>query len=720
MIGKRFVYAVLAAFVAGILALVFIQYNSSSNIFDLVRGNEKMVAEFNVANELKRVEHHLNLLERKIDTALAARQVPSMDAVAVDLSAVRSGMETLQLIRDDPHTEIYVDELQSMIEQAIFLNNRILDSFYHKGPQAAARLADSGQRRQLMDSIHNIRHKIETSRQQLVIQIIASADRSGRRALRWGVALFALIIASSIGLFWFILSRLRRQQDLLNQLNTSQEELKQAVAVKEKFLANMSHEIRTPLNAILGFSQLLQKQPADAVSREYVQAIDKAAANLLTIINDVLDLSKIEAGMMRIEKIVFKPRELLADLESIFREKAHEKSIDFLVDVTPAVPEKLLGDPARLSQVLINLLGNAFKFTDRGTISLTVTPDWSAPEGFCLRFDVKDSGIGIRREDIDDIFERFGQVGASVGARGGTGLGLSIVQELVRLQKGRVSVESEWGAGSCFSVVLPYLVVPAPASIASNAFQPLPSGDQPLPDLSHLRVLVVEDNQLNRTLLTRMLEQWQIRVECVADGESAIRVLGERSCDLVLLDIQLPGMDGYDTVAAIRKLWGRELPVIAMTAHVFAGEKEKCLAAGMNGYLSKPILEEELLETIREFGGINHFSVIDLRYMHSVSAGDREYEAEVSRQFLELVPQELTELEASWKTGDVKRARQVAHQLKTSISVMGLNLQLNPFLDAIEYQQLNDREFAAVFSQLSGKIHQALQEASSYLSVLET
>ncbi len=384
-------------------------------------------------------------------------------------------------------------------------------------------------------------------------------------------------------------------------------ELKQARAVAESasrtksdFLASMSHEIRTPMNAIIGIADLLAKTPLSPEQNKYVQIFRRAGDNLLHLIDDILDLSKVESLQLELERTGFSLNDLLEKVTEMVAVRAHEKGLALVCNIAPKVPTDLVGDPTRLRQVLLNLLGNAIKFTESGEVALRVAPDAGSSVPGALRFTISDTGIGIAGEKLGAVFERFTQTDSSTTRRyGGSGLGLTISKRLVELMGGRIWVESQVGKGSVFS-----FAVPLEIRARTRRRTAVPVGTGPEPALPALHILLVEDSPDNRTITVAYLKDTPYRVDIAENGAIACGKFTAGHYDLVLMDRQMPVMDGLTATRAIRE-WEQAnrrspTPIVALTAAALKGDQEQCMAAGCTAYLTKPIKQEVLLQAIKE------------------------------------------------------------------------------------------------------------------------
>ncbi|WP_051052917.1 PAS domain-containing hybrid sensor histidine kinase/response regulator [Fulvivirga imtechensis] len=388
----------------------------------------------------------------------------------------------------------------------------------------------------------------------------------------------------------------RRVKERTAELTKAKYEAENASREKDKFLANMSHEIRTPMNAIIGMAQLLKDTPLTEHQTKYVNSINFASDTLLSLINDILDFSKIEAGMIDFEDRTFSLENLVNEVLEITSYRCQNSKVQLEKQVDSKVPTSVSGDKYRLNQILLNLLSNAVKFTPHGKIELKIGIEQESKDEIHLNFTVKDTGIGIPGDKIDTIFEGFTQASSDTTRKyGGTGLGLTIVKSLVELQKGRVSVKSQEDIGSEFSFTIPFKKVSTQDGAGRN------KGKEPLSDITNLKILVVEDNELNQFLIQSLLVKYKAIVDVTPDGLAALDALKNNHYDLILMDIQMPNMDGYEATRKIRSTFDEgknKIPIVAMTAHALVGEKEKCIEAGMDDYITKPIKVRELLNSI--------------------------------------------------------------------------------------------------------------------------
>jgi len=469
----------------------------------------------------------------------------------------------------------------------------------------------------------------------------------------------------------------KSQLQYQEQLISAKTEADDARKMQEQFLANMSHEIRTPMNGIQGMTKLLLETPLTPQQEEFAAIINRSVDNLLVIINDILDFSKIKAGKLTIERIDFRLQDVITNVRSLFDHRTRKKGLRFDLDVDTIIPEWLQGDPHRLNQVLINLVGNAIKFTEKGSVSLRVAQEQRDAKEIKLIFTVTDTGIGIPQESIPHIFNSFSQAGMDISRKyGGTGLGLAICHQLLEMQGGSIDVTSTVGSGTSFSFRLSF-GCQATTNISRQVAHSLKDFGSLL---AGKKLLVVEDNQVNQKLMDYVLRRAGAAVTLANDGREAIKKLEVNSYDVIIMDLQMPHMDGYETTKYLRTQLQLRTPVMAMTANAISGEQLRCLEAGMNDYMSKPFDFKEFYTRVAD---LLHRSGSDLTQtqpeenessMYNLSlleeVGDDEYLQDILNTFLTRLPEQLDQLKDASLKKDHEKVFFHAHKMKGSCGML--------------------------------------------------
>lgn len=410
-----------------------------------------------------------------------------------------------------------------------------------------------------------------------------------------------LIIFVACALGFTIIWMLKRQKKYVEVIERSKEQAEKAARHKSDFLAMMSHEIRTPMNAVIGMTDLIMETKMSMEQKEYVRTIKIAGENLLSIINDVLDFSKLESGSMELNQTSFNLEELISDVFNLMSIKVEEKNLETVWHLEDNTPQNIKTDKARLRQVLINLVGNAVKFTEEGKVSLSVESCGSENGKHCLLFSVRDTGMGIPEDELPHLFDFFSQVDAN-NKEGGTGLGLAISKEIVNIMGGDINVESELNEGTTF-----YFTIYADAVFEDEGETGIGKVKEPaqqkIPLAQDKLVLIAEDDQMNQLVASRVMENIGFRADVVSNGKQAVEAAKKKDYTFIFLDLQMPVMDGYEAAEEIRKLENNEgkFKIIAMTGDAHPNVKEKCLQAGMDDYLSKPVQKKELYDIINNW-----------------------------------------------------------------------------------------------------------------------
>lgn len=541
-----------------------------------------------------------------------------------------------------------------------------------------------------------------------------------------------------------------QEQELRGQIILSSETQK----IKEQFLANMSHEIRTPIHGIISLSKIILQSKLEKEQLNYLTAIRKSADNLLVIINDILDFSKIEAEKMTFETTCFNLRELIQTIFELFKARFDEKAISLIVEMDPSLPQLVKGDPVRLSQVINNLVGNGVKFTHKGSVTLSVSSVGEKDNFTSIEFKVKDTGIGIPENKLATIFNSFSQAGTDITRKyGGTGLGLSIAKRIVELQEGHIKVESKLNEGTVFTFNMLF-EKPAQGELETEEKK---VAERHTDFKGTVRLLVVEDNDINRLIINKHIKDWGFKHEEACNGVEAVDMVSKNDYDVVLMDIEMPEMNGYMAAEKIRTTLPenkKHIPILAMTAHASLTEKDKCLAAGMNDYVSKPfdptevknkiidlarkvaensdldnsIIEHQLPKEVESVVAVvaettaeahaktTTAKLTDLSFLREMSDDDA-FIKEFVTLFLQNIPVSVTDLEEGLRDKDYEKIRMAAHKMKPSLNYVGLKntYEIVAKIEKFAKEKSNLEDLPSMIKQVSDECNIACIELESDL-----
>lgn len=469
----------------------------------------------------------------------------------------------------------------------------------------------------------------------------------------------------------------------ITQRKEDAKELLRAQKAKEQFLANVSHEIRTPINGIAGMATLLSQNPTEKEQITYLNAIKSAADNLKVIINDILDLASIESGKLNFEKIDFNLDDLLHSVVDSFSVQSIQKGLKLNYTLDKDISKVLVGDPFRLNQILINLISNALKFTHEGQININCQLEKKSSKTQQIKLEVTDTGIGIPSDKLTKIFESFSQADASVTRKyGGTGLGLTIVKQLVELQKGTIKVSSVEDKGTTFTIEIPYAIGSATEiEEKTSVFNRKKNESVSLKDL---RILLAEDNDINRLYATSILKMWECTADTAENGYVALEKVRNNDYDIILMDIQMPIMDGFEATRAIKKSGApkNQIPIIALTANSSSKDIEKCLASGMNDCIGKPFTPENLFRILVKYGRFkatqpelkSEREKVNLSYLKKISNNDKTFVDDIINSFVNNTPRALNEIKANLDSENWVKMEEQVHKIKPTLTMIGMPL----------------------------------------------
>ncbi|MGJ8661485.1 MAG: ATP-binding protein, partial [Bacteroidota bacterium] len=504
-----------------------------------------------------------------------------------------------------------------------------------------------------------------------------------------------------------------------------------AVKAKQQFLSNMSHEIRTPMNAIIGFTKVMLKTELTIKQKEYLTAIKVSGNSLIVLIDDILDLAKVDAGKMTFEQTPFKLASSISTMLHLFETKIQEKNLKLIINYDDKIPEVLLGDSVRLHQIILNLVSNAVKFTSKGSITVGVILESENEKNALIKFSVKDTGIGIAENKIESIFDNFQQASSDTSRLyGGTGLGLAIVKQLVEAQGGNISVESKAEEGASFSFLLSFKKTNEEAKLDIG----LVELDE---DIKNIKVLVVEDIPLNQLLMKTLLDDFGFERDIASNGRIAIESLQSKSYDIILMDLQMPEMNGFEATEYIRKTLHSKIPIIALTADVTTVDLAKCKSVGMNDYIAKPvdekILYSKIVGLVAKPASRKNLPNIplsvkeikkctDLTYLQQRTKSNSALMVEMISLYLDQTPPLIALMKESLETKNWDSLQAAVHKMIPSFSIVGMHVDFENVAKKIQdyaNARKEDRELNTLILQIEHACTQACLELTEELNTLK-
>jgi signal transduction histidine kinase/DNA-binding response OmpR family regulator len=673
-------------FLVAFLIILIVGVESFKTIHNFRLMNERELKSRKILSQLEDVLSTVKDLESGhrgfIITARESYLVPYNRAIY----SIHGEVKELKLLLDTDLQHKNLDSLEQLINQKIELCNGLIALRKSKGFEAALEevLTDKGII--LMDDIRRltnnmIRYENETFQETFDIEVLSGDNTIDIIILGNVIALLFLIIAL------FILNQdIKHRIRVEGELKVAKQVAEDANKIQEQFLANMSHEIRTPMNAVVGMSNLILQSDLQPKQLEYMKAIKQSSDNLLIIINDILDFSKIRAGKIEIESIDFRLSELLQGLYNTFKFKVEEKNLQFIHEIDSSLPDVIIGDPVRLNQILINLIGNAIKFTETGSITIECLLLNKNTDSVSIQFNIKDTGIGISENKLSTIFESFSQASSDTTRKyGGTGLGLTISKQLIEIQGGEIEVKSKLNVGTTFSFHLTF-AIGSQTNLKDFKIQKVNTTN-----LHGIKILLVEDNAFNQVVAVDTLNLLikDLDIDIAENGRIALEKVSKKVYDILLMDVHMPDLDGYETTKAIRSSGASysEVPIMAMTASATTEEVQKCFKSGMNDCIAKPFDPNVLMQKIAALLSkvvyeeketkvqqeqSQNTKLIDLTFLKKLTGNDNAYTVKYIDLMLDSIPTDLIALNKYCLEKEWNNLSGIAHTMKPKINYIGL------------------------------------------------
>lgn len=646
--------------------LLFFNYKSYTSTNKLIKNNDELIEELELSSNIQFFQTHLVLLDKYMDESITSGKVNAIRDVEREIKILKLSSNYLSTMFSK-HREVEGGiEFSRQVAKKLNLGQRILDEYKLSGNISDEIVTEVRMSDELNYLLNEKLFELEEVNEDKVIEKsewLKKAENNSQQLSLVFILVSSVLFAFALG---FIFNKIKNQQKLISDLEIAKTKEIKLNKIKDDFIANMSHEIRTPLNVILGFSSLMEKEKLSDRLSEMVQTLKNAGGQLMMIVNQVLDVAKMEEGKLELDSKPFQLKQVCHILDSSYRKMIEDKGLEFKVQTNVQDETTVIGDQIKLIQIVSNLLSNAHKFTSSGKIGLEVMLKEEETEAQ-IQITVSDTGIGIEKSKLNSIFDRFEQADNNITRNyGGTGLGLAIVKQLVDIMMGKIEVDSTLGQGSKFLVSIPiqiertHLVEPTYTSIEDEI-------------ICGTKILVVEDNSLNTKLIQNWLEPFNLEHTYAASAIEALDILKNQVFDIILLDIQMPGMDGYTCAQHVRNELGLQTPIIGMTAHTRKQDMLDCYAAGMQAHITKPIDKAALFYLLSMYSQIQHSTLINHEYLKELSGGNEAFIQDLMDEFLKQTPIENEKLRKAFFEENLGLIKTTAHTLKTNYGYLGMD-----------------------------------------------
>jgi signal transduction histidine kinase/CheY-like chemotaxis protein/HPt (histidine-containing phosphotransfer) domain-containing protein len=720
---------------AAVILILFtgigINYFIESRVFDSVKyhtSKTDLVVKYEKYKQvIDKTNFEIAQLDSKLSNYLLSGNAEQLNAYQLQLDKVEAEFSSIAGDASLYAPKYLVNIFLHKAKNKIWYKNQVLQAYEEYGKAYALKMMNGAEYAKISNEYAQGDAELVKSLNTTIAGLNQSLLKSKSALLnlddKWNfISLVFMLLIGCLVVYQMI-----ETKRLNNRLFQSVQKEKQAQAIKDQFMSNMTHELRTPLNSIVGYTNLLLKRNHTTETKNWVQAIHTSGKMLMEVINDVLDYSKIESGYIHFVNEPFNLDTVLYDLKNIMSNRADSKKISLSVLKDNSLPSNLTGDEKKLMQILINLVGNAIKFTEKGGVKIEVALKKNLGDKLLLEFIVSDTGIGISEKNLPYVFDRFYQIESGYTKKySGTGLGLPIVKQLIDMQGGSIIAKSSPDAGTVFSFVLPFEEYTGQLKEETELnLAPVKS----IISKQQKKILVVDDHELNRELLVSLLKEHNYSAETAANGLQAIEKLTVTKFDVVLMDIQMPELDGIETTKRIRSQLQTNMPVIAFTAFNQPAEKQACLQAGMDGYLAKPVNEPELMQMLHfylyEQSDVDQpketlSGLINYDQIQTIVGSNREFANHILAKAIAQIPEEMDELYKAILAKNKNETTEVAHHLRSTLGLIGAGKSILEKASNIEYADVNDArkqaEALVWYHELNQMLGTVLTELRQYIA----